>query len=50
METQRKGTRVEFLEEINPELGPGEVCPSERKVEEKRVFQAKGTSCIRSQK
>ena len=28
--TQRKGLRGEFLEEINPELGPGEVCAREK--------------------
>lgn len=46
--TQRKGLRGEFLEEIHPELGPGEVCAGEKGMEEEKVFPAGETSCTLS--
>lgn len=46
--TRNKGLRGEFLEEIYPELGPGEVCAGE-KGEEEKVFPAGGTSRTLSQ-
>ncbi|KAB0360748.1 hypothetical protein FD754_004904, partial [Muntiacus muntjak] len=38
----------EFLEEIHPELGPGEVCAGEKGVEEQKVFPEGGASCTLS--
>ena len=47
--TQSKGVRGEFLEEMHPELGPGEVCAGEKGVEEEKVLPAGGTSRTLSQ-